>query len=88
MVILQLLKNIKFDIKCYIIYMPKIIQTNKNVLGGMPVIRGTRIPIARVLALVGMNYTLKDIQYEYPKLLKLTKKQLEEILTYYKNNLN
>ncbi|MBI2028904.1 DUF433 domain-containing protein [Candidatus Gottesmanbacteria bacterium] len=68
--------------------MPDIIQTNPNVLGGMPVIKGTRIPIARIMALIGMNYTLKKIKYEYPKLSKLTKKQLAEILTYYKNNLN
>lgn len=68
--------------------MPQIIQTNPKVLGGLPVIRGTRVPIARILALLGMNYTLKDIKKEYPQLTKLTKKQLEEILSYFKNKIN
>lgn len=62
--------------------MPKIIQTNPKVLGGMPVIRGTRIPIARVVALHIQGYKIKDLKKEYPY-LKLTRKDLQEIYTYY-----
>ncbi|MBI2051217.1 DUF433 domain-containing protein [Candidatus Roizmanbacteria bacterium] len=67
--------------------MPNIIQKNPKVLGGMPVIKGTRIPIARILALFGMNYTLHDIKKEFPQLSKYTKKDLEEIVNYAKRQL-
>ena len=63
--------------------MPEIIQTNPKILGGQPVIKGTRIPVARVLALIGMGYTLIDLKKELPDLAKLTKKDLAEILSYY-----
>lgn len=62
--------------------MPEIIQTNPKVLGGQPVIRGTRIPIARVVALHIQGYKIKDLKKEYPY-LKLTHKDLEEIYKYY-----
>lgn len=62
--------------------MPDIIETNPKVLGGMPVIKGTRIPIARVVALHIQGYKIKDLKKEYPY-LKLTKKNLQEIYTYY-----
>ncbi len=62
--------------------MPDIIQTNPKVLGGMPVIKGTRIPIARVVALHIQGYKIKDLKREYPY-LKLTKKDLQEIYQYY-----
>ena len=63
--------------------MPEIMQTNPKILGGQPVIKGTRIPVARVLALIGMGYTLIDLKKELPDLAKLTKKDLTEILSYY-----
>ena len=66
--------------------MPDIIQTNPKILGGMPVIKGTRIPIARVVALHIQGYTIKDLKNEYPY-LKLTKKDLQEIYRYYSNQL-
>lgn len=64
--------------------MPDVIQTNPRILGGKPVIKGTRIPVARVLALIGMGYTLIDLKKELPDLIKLTKKDLAEMLSYYK----
>ena len=66
--------------------MPDIIQTNPKILGGMPVIKGTRIPIARVVALHIQGYTIKDLKNEYPY-LKLTKKDLQEIYRYYSTQL-
>ena len=68
--------------------MPDIIQTNPKILGGQPVIRGTRIPVSRVLALIGMNYTLKDLKKEIPHLDRLTKKNIGDILDYYKHQIN
>ena len=58
--------------------MLEIIQTNPKILGGQPVIKGTRIPIARVLALIGMGYALTDLKEELPDLEKLTKKILQK----------
>ena len=68
--------------------MPEIIEQNPKVLGGQPVIKGTRVPIARVMALIGMNYSLKDLQKEIPHLDTLTKKDLVAILEYYKHQVN
>lgn len=62
--------------------MPEIIQTNPKVLGGQPVIKGTRIPVARVVALHIQGYKIKDLKNEYPY-LKLTRKDLQEIYKYY-----
>ena len=59
-----------------------IIETKPNVLGGMPVIKGTRIPVARVVALHIQGYKIKDLKKEYPY-LKLSKKELQEIYKYY-----
>ena len=66
--------------------MPEIIQTNPKILGGQPVLKGTRIPIARVVALHIQGYTIKDLKKEYPY-LKLTKKDLQEIYQYYSTQL-
>lgn len=63
--------------------MPDIINTNPNILGGQPVIKGTRIPVARVMALIGMGYTLPKLKRELPDLQGLTKKDVANILSYY-----
>lgn len=79
--------NLKpFEGKVYNANMPEIIQTNPKVLGGMPVIKGTRIPIARVVALYIQGYTIKDLKNDYPY-LKITKKDLLEIFKYYTSKL-
>lgn len=62
--------------------MPDIIQIKPNVLGGMPVLRGTRIPIERVMALFVQGYKIKDFKSDYPY-LKITKKDIAEIFAYY-----
>lgn len=67
--------------------MPNIIQVNPNILGGQPVIKGTRIPVSRVLALIGMDYTLSRIKQELPDLKKLTKKDILNILSYYQTQI-
>lgn len=67
--------------------MPDVIEKNPKILGGQPVIRGTRIPISRVLALIGMNYTLFKIKRELPDLKKLTKEDISNILSYYQTRI-
>lgn len=67
--------------------MPEIIQTNPKIMGGQPVIKGARIPVARVMALIGINYTLTKIRRELPDLKKLTKKDITDILSYYQTQI-
>lgn len=67
--------------------MPEIIQKNPKIMGGQPIIKGTRIPVARVLALIGMNYTLTKIKRELPDLQGLTKKDISNILSYYQTQI-
>ncbi len=62
--------------------MPKIIERNQKILGGQPVIKGTRIPVARVVALHIQGYTVSDLKKDYPY-LALSKKDLQEIYRYY-----
>lgn len=66
--------------------MPDIIEINPKVLGGQPVIKGTRVPIARVVALVIQGYKLKDFKKDYPY-LNINKKDILDILTYYQSKL-
>ncbi|PIR80005.1 MAG: antitoxin [Candidatus Levybacteria bacterium CG10_big_fil_rev_8_21_14_0_10_35_13] len=62
--------------------MPTIIETKPNILGGMPVLKGTRIPIARVVALFVQGYKVKDFKRDYPY-LTITKKDIADIFSYY-----
>ncbi len=68
--------------------MPEIIQTNSKIMGGQPVIKRTRIPVARVVALYIQGYKLTDIKNELPDLSDLTKKDLSDIFSYFKSKLN
>ena len=53
------------------------IISNPNILGGAPVISGTRIPISRIFYLLGLGYTVLDIQKEYPQ---LSTKKIRQII--------
>ncbi len=64
--------------------MPEIIQVNPKILGGQPMIKGTRVPVARIVALHIQGYTLTDFKKEYPY-LKLTSENLKAIYGYYRN---
>lgn len=66
--------------------MLNIIEKNPRILGGQPVIKGTRIPVARVVALYIQGYKIKDFKKDYPY-LELTKKNLLDIFSYYQNQL-
>lgn len=64
--------------------MPEIIQYNPKILGGQPVVRGTRIPIARIVALHIQGYKIKDFKKDYPD-LQISKKDLRDIYEFYSN---
>ena len=58
--------------------MSDIIESNPEILGGKPIIKGTRIPIALLYELIGLDYTIEEIRKEYPQLtLEVILKVLE-----------
>lgn len=57
--------------------MKQYIISDPNILGGMPVIKGTRIPIERILFLIKEGYLLDDILEDYNHIDKET---LEHVL--------
>ena len=48
--------------------MSDIIESNPEILGGKPIIKGTRIPVALIYELFGLNYSIVEILKEYPHL--------------------
>jgi uncharacterized protein (DUF433 family) len=46
--------------------MGKYIISDPDILGGTPVIKGTRVPIGRILFLLKDGYTLEAIHEDYP----------------------
>ena len=48
--------------------MADIIESNPEILGGKPIIKGTRIPVALIYELIGLNYSISEILKEYPHL--------------------
>jgi uncharacterized protein (DUF433 family) len=47
---------------------PAQIVSDDSVMGGMPVIRGTRIPAETILAYVNAGHTAQEIFEDYPSL--------------------
>lgn len=43
-----------------------LITSDQHILGGKPVIAGTRIPLSRILFLLKDGYTVEAIHEEYP----------------------
>ena len=48
--------------------MSDIIESNPEIHGGKPIIKGTRIPVALIYELIGLNYSISEILKEYPHL--------------------
>ena len=48
--------------------MVEIVESNPEILGGKPIIKGTRIPVALVFELISLNYSVDQILDEYPTL--------------------
>lgn len=52
--------------------MKNYIISNPKILGGKPVIAGTRIPVDQILFLLKEGFTVEAINAEYPQLNKKT----------------
>lgn len=48
--------------------MKQYIISNPDILGGKPVISGTRIPVDQILFLLKSGFTVEAIHEEYPQL--------------------
>lgn len=57
----------------------KRIIVNPKVMGGKPVVRGTRITVAQVLKLLAQGLSPKDIFEDYPH---LTQEDISAVLLY------
>lgn len=57
----------------------KYITIDKKILGGTPVLSGTRIPIERIKFLVKTGYTTEDLHKEYPY---VNAKKIQILLSY------
>jgi uncharacterized protein (DUF433 family) len=57
----------------------KRIETNPKILGGKPVIKGTRIPVYLIVELVAQGYTHQKIIAAYPQ---VKKEDIKECLEY------
>lgn len=56
-----------------------LIEQNPVILGGKPIIKGTRIPVDLVYELVALNYNIEEIVEEYPSLSRETILKLLEL---------
>lgn len=57
--------------------MSNYIAVDKNIMSGAPVIRGTRIPIERIMFLIKDGYNIDAIHAEYPQ---VERKTLEAVM--------
>lgn len=46
------------------------IESNPDILGGKPVIKGTRIPVYQILKLLAAGYTINKVAEDYPDITK------------------
>jgi len=61
--------------------MKKYIISDPKILGGTPIIAGTRIPAKRILYLFRDGYTIEAIHEDYPQLsIEVINKVIEEII--------
>lgn len=62
------------------------ITSDLTILSGMPVITGTRVPVARVLSLLKEGYTLEEIHEQFDHIsIKTLEGALEEVATIINN---
>jgi len=61
----------------------KYLDNNPEIMGGITVIKGTRIPISRILFLLKDGYTVDSIVGDYPQVgKKKIEKALDEAINY------
>ena len=49
---------------------PKLIVRDKDILGGMPVFAGTRVPIKNLFDCFKHNYSMEDFLYDFPSVTR------------------
>ncbi len=59
--------------------MPALIDADPEILGGKPIIKGTRIPVDFVFELLGLNYSIEYILDQFPSLTRDVLLQLIQI---------
>jgi uncharacterized protein (DUF433 family) len=59
--------------------MAEIIESNPEILGGKPVIKGTRIPVDLIFELIGAETPIEEILEDYAALTKEVIRQLLKI---------
>ena len=59
-------------------FMDRIV-VDQEILGGKPVIKGTRIPVYLIIELLGNGLTEKEVLWEYPT---LTEEDIKAALLY------
>ena len=59
--------------------MVQIIECNPEILGGKPIIKGTRIPVDLIYELIGADVSLDEILDDYPSLTREIIEKLIEI---------
>lgn len=63
--------------------MKKYIISDPDILGGKPVIIGTRIPVARIIHLLKEGFTIDNIAEQYPHMNKnILNGAIDEIIEY------
>ncbi|HVF69702.1 MAG TPA: DUF433 domain-containing protein [Xanthomonadales bacterium] len=61
--------------------MKKYVVSDPNILGGTPVIKGTRVPIERILFLLKEGFTLDAIHDDYPHItVETLSKAIDEVI--------
>lgn len=67
--------------------MKRYIVSNPDILGGKPVIIGTRIPVDQILFLLKSGFTVEAINEEYPQLdIKTISGTIDEAAQLINNN--
>ena len=56
---------------------PKLIVRDKDILGGIPVFAGTRVPIKNLFDCFKHNYSMEDFLYDFPS---VTREQAKQVL--------
>ncbi len=66
---------------CNTLTISKYITTDPNIMGGAPVIRGTRVPIEVLLYCLKERYTLEELHKHYPWVYQKTfARAIDEII--------